>query len=147
MGKFIQSLRNLPDIYYNFRKINEDLEKMLKHDEETSESLRQIDTRLTGIEKDLEQSHNKLDALDTQVNDISKHLNLIGKGTKMELFETLYNWKKILVDDRKWASELEKKEVKEIYEVYHDGLHGNGQGEIYYNEIIALPEKPPETNN
>jgi hypothetical protein len=67
-----------------------------------------------------------LDALDAQVNDINTQLGIIGKGTKMELFDTLYHWKKILVDDRKWASEAEKHEVKEIYEVYHDGLKGNG---------------------
>ena len=64
----------------------------------------------------------------------------------MELFDTLYHWKQILVDDRGWASEAEKREVKDIYEVYHDGLNGNGQGEVYYNEIITLPEIPP-TNN
>jgi archaellum component FlaC len=146
MGKFFQSLKSLPDIYYNFRKINEDLEKMLAHNEKSNEALRQIDTRLTGIEKDLAESHEKLDSLDVRVNDISAQLGIIGKGTKMELFDTLYHWKKILVDDRKWASELEKKEVKEIYSVYHDGLHGNGQGEVYYNEIMALPEDPPANN-
>ena len=146
MGKFLTSLKSLPDIYYNFRKINDDLEKMLAHNEESNEALRKIDIRLTGIEKDLAESHDKLDSLDTQVADISKRLKVIGKGTKMELFDTLYHWKKILVDDRKWASELEKKEVKEIYEVYHDGLQGNGQGEVYYNEIMALPEDPPSNN-
>jgi len=64
----------------------------------------------------------------------------------MELFDTLYNWKKILVDERGWASEAEKKEVKEIYEVYHDGLDGNGQGEVYFKQIMALPETPQSNN-
>jgi hypothetical protein len=50
----------------------------------------------------------------------------------MELFDTLYHWKKILVDERKWASAAEKKEVNDIYEVYHEGLKGNGQGKVYY---------------
>jgi len=59
----------------------------------------------------------------------------------MELFDTLYHWKKILVDERGWASAAEKKEVKQIYEIYHDELGGNGQGEVYYNQIIALPEQ------
>jgi hypothetical protein len=39
MGKFFQSLKSLPDIYYNFRKINEDLEKIIKHDEASQKSL------------------------------------------------------------------------------------------------------------
>lgn len=147
MGKLLQSLRSLPDVYYNFRKINEDLEKMLEHNAESKEQLQKIDTRLTNIEQDLAESHTKLDALDAQVNDINTQLGVISKGTKMELFDTLYHWKKILVDDRKWASEPEKKEVKEIYEVYHDGLKGNGQGEVYYKEIMQLPEQDSTTNN
>lgn len=146
MGNFLKSIKTLPDIYYNFRKINEDLEKIIKHDEESKETLTQIDTRLTNIEADLAESHEKLDALDSQVNDINNQLGVIGKGTKMELFDTLYHWKKILVDDRGWASEAEKREVKEIYEVYHDGLKGNGQGEVYYKEIMQLPETPPVNN-
>ena len=146
MGNFIKSIKTLPDIYYNFRKINEDLEQIIKHDKETKDTLNKIDTRLTGIEQDLAQSHEKLDALDVQVNDINNQIGVIGKGTKMELFDTLYHWKKILVDDRGYATEAEKHEVKEIFEVYHDGLKGNGQGEVYYKQIMVLPETPPANN-
>ena len=146
MGNFIKSIKTLPDIYYNFRKINEDLEQIIRHDKESKDTLNKIDTRLTGIEQDLAQSHEKLDALDAQVNGINNQLGIISKGTKMELFDTLYHWKKILVDDRGWASEAEKREVKEIFEVYHDGLKGNGQGEVYYNQIMALPEQEPPKN-
>ena len=89
----------------------------------------------------------KVDNLQTDINLINGRLEIIGKGTKMELFDTLYHWKKILVDERKWASAAEKKEVKEIYQVYHDGLHGNGQGEVYFNQIMALPEVDPKANN
>ena len=146
MGNFIKSIKTLPDIYYNFRKINEDLEQIIKHDKESKDTLNKIDTRLTGIEQDLAQSHEKLDALDVQVNDINNQIGVIGKGTKMELFDTLYHWKKILVDDRGYATEAEKHEVKEIFEVYHDGLKGNGQGEVYYKQIMVLPETPPANN-
>ena len=146
MGNFIKSIKTLPDIYYNFRKINDDLEQIIKHDKESKDALNNIDTRLTGIEQDLAQSHEKLDALDVQVNDINNQIGVIGKGTKMELFDTLYHWKKILVDDRGYATEAEKHEVKEIFEVYHDGLKGNGQGEVYYKQIMVLPETPPANN-
>ena len=88
----------------------------------------------------------KVDNLQADITHINGRLEIIGKGTKMELFDTLYNWKKILVDDRGWASEAEKKEVKEIYEVYHNGLDGNGQGEVYFNQIMALPETSPSNN-
>ena len=93
----------------------------------------------------------KVDNLTEHVEHIDGRLEIIGKGTKMELFDTLYHWKKILCDDRGCATDAEKREVKEIFEVYHDGLKGNGQGEIYFNQIMALPEKAPQdkkqTNN
>ena len=89
---------------------------------------------------------NKVDNLQFDITHINGRLEIIGKGTKMELFDTLYNWKKILVDDRGWASEAEKKEVKEIYEIYHNGLDGNGQGEVYFNQIMELPETAPSNN-
>ena len=62
----------------------------------------------------------------------------------MELFETLHNWRQLLVVKRGWATAEEKKEVEEIYIIYHDELHGNGNGERYYKEIIALPESQEE---
>lgn len=86
----------------------------------------------------------KVDKLTSHVENIDGRLEIIGKGTKMELFDTLYHWKKILVDERKCATAAEKKEVKEIFEVYHDELKGNGQGEVYFHEIMALPEAAPQ---
>jgi hypothetical protein len=74
----------------------------------------------------------KVDNLQSHVTHIDGRLSIIGEGTKMELFDTLYHWKKILVDERKWASAAEKREVNDIYNVYHEGLKGNGQGKIYY---------------
>lgn len=62
----------------------------------------------------------------------------------MELFETLHNWHQLLVVKRGWATVLEKKEVEEIYTIYHDELNGNGNGERYYKEILALPESKEE---
>ena len=37
----------------------------------------------------------------------------------MELFDTLYHWKKMLCE-RGWATAAEKHEVEEIYKIYHD---------------------------
>ena len=62
----------------------------------------------------------------------------------MELFDTLHSWRINLVIQKKWASPSEKREVEEVYRVYHDELHGNGQGERYYNEIMTLPESEEE---
>ena len=58
----------------------------------------------------------------------------------MELFETLHNWRQLLVVKRGWASPEETKEITEIYTIYHDKLNGNGNGERYYKEIIELSD-------
>ena len=42
-----------------------------------------------------------------------------------------------------WCSIAEKAYIDEVYRTYHDGLHGNGQGTLYHNSIMDLPEKPP----
>ncbi len=89
----------------------------------------------------------KVDKLTSHVEHLDGRLEIIGKGTKMELFDTLYHWKKILVDERGCATAAEKKEVKEIFEVYHDELKGNGQGEVYFRQIMALPEEAPKDND
>lgn len=54
-------------------------------------------------------------------------LEVIGRGTKIELLETLYRWRKLLVE-RGWKTKEEMKEVKELYELYNKKLEGNGQG-------------------
>ena len=53
----------------------------------------------------------------------------------------------VLVPQNNSTEELipeEKKEIAEIYTIYHDKLSGNGNGERYYKEIIELPESPEE---
>lgn len=130
------------------QKRREHVERLIKMDE-FLDNQKDNCLRITEIKDDMKYLKETVDGIDTKVNglenDIS-HINgrleIIGKGTKMELFDTLYHWKKILTD-RGWASPVEKKEVEEIYKVYHDGLGGNGQGEVYYNTIMALPEKEP----
>lgn len=80
------------------------------------------------------------------LNDIHTTLDIIRKGTKIELLDTLYHWKKLLVK-RGWRTAAEMKEIQKIYEVYHTGLDGNGQGESYYEIIKNLPEKEVEHLN
>lgn len=147
MANFFSSLKHLPDMYYNWRKLDEGLEKLLENSDETQNQLQNIQSSLDAVEDNVAETQARVKGLEDQVNHINGRLEVIGRGTKMELFDTLYHWKKILVDDRKWASAAEKHEVKEIYEVYHDGLKGNGQGEVYFREIMALPEEPPRLNN
>lgn len=143
LGEFFKHFKNKYD--EEQRRLMR-MDKFLDKAEENNEKLQAATTAITNISGKIQDIEDKVDKLQTHVDKMDEALDTIGRGTKMELFDTLYHWKKILVDDRGWASEAEKHEVKEIYEVYHDELKGNGQGEVYYKEIIKLPEKPP-TNN
>ena len=102
------------------------MDEFLDKAEENNEKLKEVATTVSTLSGQVSEIKTKVDNLQTHMTHIDGRLSIIGEGTKMELFDTLYNWKKILVDDRGWASAAEKKEVKDIYEVYHEGLHGNG---------------------
>lgn len=82
----------------------------------------------------------KVDGLQKDMNKMDERLEVIGRGTQIELLETLYRWRKLLVE-RGWKTKEEMKEVKELYELYSKKLNGNGQGTSYYHEIETLPEK------
>ena len=146
-------MSKLGDFFLGFKKRydahvvrNQKMDEWLNNAHDSCTKIDGITNAVTSLTKDVEKIGAKVDSLTDDIKHINGRLEIIGKGTKMELFDTLYNWKKILVDDRGWASEAEKKEVKEIYEVYHDGLQGNGQGKVYFEQIMNLPETPPSNN-
>lgn len=146
-------MSKLGDFFLHFKKKydeeqrrHERMDRFLDRAEKTEDAVKDMTYTVSNLSSQISDIGAKVDRLQDHVNHIDGRLAIIGKGTKMELFDTLYHWKKILVDDRGWASKEEKKEVKEIYEVYHDGLEGNGQGEVYFQEIMALRETPPSNS-
>lgn len=143
LGEFLTHFKNK---YDEEQKRLMRMDKFLDHAEENNEKLREVSNTIKTMSGKITDIESKVDSLQDHVSHIDGRIAIIGEGTKMELFDTLYHWKQILVDRRGWASEAEKREVKGIYEVYHDGLKGNGQGKVYYDQIIALPEKPPANN-
>ena len=137
MGKVADFFKAIPSAYYDWRKRNEKIDSLLKNHETT---LNEIKT----LQKSFEERSQELHSLQEDVKTIISHLNTVKHGTKMELFETLHNWRELLVVKRGWASPEEKKEITEIFTIYHDKLDGNGNGERYYKEIIELPESLEE---
>ena len=142
-------MSKLADFFLGFKKRydaqvvrNQKMDEFLSGAHDNCVKIDGITNAVNNLTEKVENIESKVDNLQSDVTHINGRLETIGKGTKMELFDTLYNWKKILVDERGWASEVEKKEVKEIYEVYHDGLKGNGQGKLYFEQIMNLPESP-----
>ena len=137
MGKVADFFKAIPSAYYDWRKRNEKIDALLDNYNTTL-------TILTGLQQNFDVRTSELRSLQTNVRTIINLLDTVKNGTKMELFETLHNWRELLVVRRGWASPEEKKEVSEIYTIYHDKLNGNGNGERYYKEIIALPESIEE---
>ena len=146
MSKLGDFFKHFKDKYDEEQKRLMRMDKFLDRAEENQDKLKDVITAVDNLSGKMSEIENKVDNLQSHVTHIDGRLAIIGEGTKMELFDTLYHWKKILVDDRQWASAAEKREVKEIYEVYHDGLRGNGQGKIYFEQIMTLPEEPPVNN-
>lgn len=101
-----------------------------------------IKEKVNSMEYSVDSIGAKVDNLENEMDRLHTRLDLIGQGTQKELYDTLYHWKKILVE-RGWKTPSEMDEIDAIYRIYHDGLGGNGQGEKYYKEIEALPEKEP----
>lgn len=137
MGKLGQIFKGIPGAYYDWRKRNEKIDKLLDNYTNTLNKLEELQEVFSTRTEELR-------ALQGDVRILISNLNTVKHGTKMELFETLHNWHELLVIKRGWATALEKREVEEIYTIYHDELNGNGNGERYYKEILALPESKEE---
>ena len=137
MSKVADFLKDFFNFFYRVRLRSEKIDRLIDNHEESVSAIKDI-------KQNIETLQNRIDGIQTQINDIIPHFDAIKHGTKMELFETLHNWFVLLVVKRGWASPEEKKEVEEIYVIYHNQLSGNGNGERYYKEIIALPESKEE---
>ena len=137
MGKVADFFKAIPSTYYDWRKRNEKIDALLNNYNSTLDLL-------TKLQSNFDDRTDEFRSLQDDVRTIITILDTVTHGTKMELFETLHNWRELLVVKRGWASPEEKKEITEIYTIYHDKLNGNGNGERYYKEIIELPESLEE---
>ena len=147
MSKLGDFFKHFKERYDEEQRRHMRMDQFLDRAEENQDKLKDVITAVDNLSGQVSEIKTKVDNLQNHMTHIDGRLSIIGEGTKMELFDTLYNWKKILVDDRGWASAAEKKEVKDIYEVYHEGLNGNGQGKVYFEQIMNLPEHEIAPNN
>lgn len=143
MSKLIDFFKHFKNRYDEEQKRLIRMDKFLNKAEENNDKLKEVATAVDNLSSQVSEITTKVDNIQSHMTHIDGRLAIIGEGTKMELFDTLYNWKTTLVDERKWASKDEKREVQSIYDVYHEGLKGNGQGKVYYESIMTLPEEDP----
>jgi len=144
MGKIWSTIKSGWDLIYKWRQRSENLEKFLQDAAANHSALSTMNTSIINLNQGINDLEGKIDTLDGKVKDMNDQLNTISQGTKMELFETLHNMRDRLVVREGIATALDKKEAEEVFRLYHDSLGGNGQGERYYQEIIALPESKEE---
>ena len=140
-------MSKLGDFFLGFKKRydaqvvrNQKMDEFLSGAHDNCIKIDGITNSITNLTKEVEAIGTKVDDLQDQMTNMGDRLEAIGRGTKIELLETLYRWRKLLVE-RGWKTKEEMKEVQEIYELYSKKLEGNGQGTAYYREIEALPEK------
>ena len=106
---------------------NEKMDEFLSSAKENFDKIGEMNTTVTSLDTKVTNLETQVNTLQGQMTDMSDRLEIIGKGTKIELLETLHRWKKLLVD-RGWKTKEEMKEIKDLYELYNKKLDGNGQG-------------------
>ena len=140
-------MSKLSDFFLGFKKRydaqvirNQKMDEFLLSAKTNFDKISEISASVNNLDSKVATLETKMDDLQDKVTAMDSRLEVIGRGTKIELLETLYRWRKLLVD-RGWKTKEEMKEVKDLYELYNKKLNGNGQGTQYYHEIEALPEK------
>ena len=142
----------LSDFFLGFKKRydaqvirNKKMDDFLSTAQENFNKIGDMSTAVTNLDAKVTSLETQVTNLGTDMATMNGRLEVIGRGTKIELLETLYRWRKLLVD-RGWRTKEETKEVEELYDIYNKKLEGNGQGTQYYHEIMALSEKEIPNN-
>ena len=146
MGKFWDFVNHLGSLHKKRIERNIKMDEFLDSQHDNALKITEIGSDMKYLRTTVDNIETKVNSLESDINHINGRLEIIGSGTKMELFDTLHHWEQLLLQ-RGWATAAEKHEVEEIYKIYHDGLGGNGQGERYYRQIMDLPEKEADSNN
>ena len=140
-------MSKLADFFLGFKRRydaqvirNQKMDDFLSTAKDNFDKIDSMNTSITDLNKKVETLETKVDDLQGSMTDMGDRLEVIGRGTKIELLETLYRWHKLLTE-RGWKTKEEMKEVTELYEIYNKKLEGNGQGTHYYHDIEALPER------
>lgn len=140
MSKFIDYLNKLGERHRKRIEREIKMDEFLNGSKDNCLHLNEINHGVKQLASKVDEINTRVCGLEQQVNHVNGRLEIIGKGTQMELFDTLYRWNKVLTE-RGYVTDAELDEIENIYHIYHDQLGGNGQGEKYYNDIKALEER------
>jgi predicted RNase H-like nuclease (RuvC/YqgF family) len=127
-------MSKLTDFFLGFKRRydeqvirNKNMDEFLKSAKDNFDKIGEMNTTVTNLDTKVANLETKVDNLQTDMTNMNGRLEVIGRGTKIELLETLYRWKKLLME-RGWRTKEETKEIEELYDIYNKKLKGNGQG-------------------
>ena len=125
-------MSKLSDFFLGFKKRydahvirNEKMDEFLSSAKDNFDKIGEMNTSITNLDTKVTALESQMDTLQTNMNTMNNRLEVIGRGTKIELLETLYRWRKLLVE-RGWKTKEEMKEITDLYEIYNKKLEGNG---------------------
>ena len=101
------------------------MDEFLSSAKSNFDKIGEMNTTVSNLDSKVANLEIKVDGLQNHIGQLDDRLEVIGRGTKIELLETLYRWRKILTE-RGWKTKEEMKEIKDLYEIYHKKLDGNG---------------------
>ena len=127
-------MSKLTDFFLGFKRRydeqvirNKNMDEFLKSAKDNFDKIGEMNTTVTNLDTKVANLETKVDNLQTDMTNMNGRLEVIGRGTKIELLETLYRWKKLLME-RGWRTKEETKEIEDLYDIYSKKLEGNGQG-------------------
>lgn len=140
-------MSKLADFFLGFKKRydaqvirNQKMDEFLATAKDNFNKINNMNTTIENLNAKVANLGTEVNGLKGQMANMNDRLEVIGRGTKIELLETLHKWWQML-STRGWKTKEEMGEVKDLYELYNKKLNGNGQGTCYYHDIEELPEK------
>ena len=125
MSKFVDYLNKLGERHRKRIEREIKMDEFLNGSKDNCLRINEISRDVKSLASTIDTINTKVGGLEKEIDHINGRLQVIGAGTQMELFDTLYHWKKILTE-RGYVTSLELKEIERIYHIYHDELGGNG---------------------
>lgn len=85
-----------------------------------------------------EKNKKRDDELQRQFDEMSTMVQHIANADKVLLRDRIIQSCRVFIE-RGCVSRMARNNISEMYHWYHDELHGNGLGEIYYQRMMDLP--------
>ena len=84
-----------------------------------------------------EENKKRDDELKRQLDEMSTVVQHITNANKVLLRDRIIQSCRVFIE-RGCISRMARNNISEMYHWYHDELHGNGLGEVYYNKMLEL---------